>query len=95
MKRLTNLIPNLCLKGTCLSKLKLFLDKAPLRVGEGRLPDWLQKKKGLISLDVFDYNFCVFRCLAVHRETNKQHNLRATKNLAKEFLRCTQFQKLL
>jgi len=31
----------------------------PLRVGEGCLPDWLRKKKGLIALDNFNGNLCV------------------------------------
>jgi len=64
---------------------KVILDQQPLRVGERRLPNWLPTKKGLIALDVFDDNLCVFRCLAVHRGAGKQHNLRKTRKLAREF----------
>jgi len=45
----------------------------------------LHKKKGLIALDVFHDNLCVFRCLAVHRGAHKKDNLRKTRELAREF----------
>ena len=38
----------------------------PLRVGVGVLPDWLGYKKGMIALDHYDDELCVFRCIAVH-----------------------------
>ena len=66
-------------------QLKVTIDQAPLRVEEGRLPDWLCKKKGLISRDVLNDNLCVFRCLAVHRGAHKRYNLTVTRKLAKEF----------
>jgi len=66
-------------------QIKLILDRQPPRVGEGRLPNWLRTKKGLIALDVFDDNLCVFRCLAVHRGAHKKDNLRKTRELAREF----------
>ena len=66
-------------------QLKGIIDQAPLRVEEGRLPDWLCKKKGLISLDVLNDNLCMFRCLAVHRRAHKRYNLTVTRKLAKEF----------
>ena len=47
-------------------QIKIIFDQQPLRVGEGCLPNWLRTKKGLIALDNFDDNLCVFRCLAVH-----------------------------
>jgi len=42
-------------------------------------------KKGLIALDDFDDNLCVFRSLTVHRGSDKQHNLRKTRKLAREY----------
>ena len=66
-------------------QIKVILDRQPLRVGEGRLPNWLRTKKGLIALDVFDDNLCVFRCLAVHRGAHKKDNLRKTRKLARQF----------
>ena len=41
-------------------QIKVILDRQPLRVGDGPLPNWLRTKKGLIALDVFDDNLCVF-----------------------------------
>ena len=68
-------------------QIKVILGQQPLRVGERRLPNWLPTKKGLIALDVFDDNLCVFRCLAVHYGAHKQHNLRNTRTLETEFFR--------
>ena len=44
--------------------LKVILDRQPLQIGVGRLPDWLRNKREVLSLD--NYNNSVFRCLAVH-----------------------------
>ena len=66
-------------------QIKVILDRQPLSVGEGRLPNWLRTKKGLIALDVFDDYLCMFRCLAVHRGAHKKDNLRKTRELAREF----------
>ena len=66
-------------------QIKIILDNCPLRVGEGRLPEWLQKKKGIFALDAFDDNLCVFRCLVVHRGADKRYNRRQTRQTAKEF----------
>jgi len=40
-------------------QIKIILDQQPLWVGEGRLPNWLRTKKGLIALDNFDDDLCV------------------------------------
>ena len=42
-------------------------------------------QKTLYALNSFDDVLYVFRCLAVHRGPYKQHNLRKTRELAKEF----------
>lgn len=47
-------------------QIKPIVDNQPLRVGEGCLPEWPQRKKGLCALNTFSDNLCVFRCLAVH-----------------------------
>ena len=64
-------------------QIKIILDNQPLRVGEGRLPEWLRKKKGIFGLDVFDDNLCVFRCLVVHRGAHNRYNIRQTRQIAK------------
>ena len=46
---------------------KVILDRHPLFLGLGRLPDWLRNKHGVLSLDTYDDNRCLFRCIAVHR----------------------------
>ena len=40
--------------------LKAFLDRQPLRIGRGRLPDWLRNKHEVISLDQYDDSLCLF-----------------------------------
>ena len=42
-------------------------------------------QKTLYALNSFDDFLYVFRCLAVHRGPHKQHNLRKTRELTKEF----------
>lgn len=38
-------------------------------MGNGQLPDWLQQKKGLVSLDTYNDNLCLWRCLALHQDS--------------------------
>ena len=49
---------------------KVILDRHPLFLGLGRLPDWLRNKRGVLSLDTYDDNLCLFRCIAVHQGAN-------------------------
>ena len=51
--------------------LKVILDRQPLQIGLGRLPDWIRNKGEVISLDTFNDNLCVFRCIAVHQGADK------------------------
>ena len=44
---------------------KLIASNEPL-MGCGPLPDWLRKKRCIHSLDTFDDNLCVWRCLAIY-----------------------------
>ena len=45
---------------------KVILDRHPLFLGQGCLPDWLRRKTGVLSLDTYRDNRCLFRCIAVH-----------------------------
>ena len=64
---------------------KVILDRHPLFLGLGRLPDWLRNKHGVLSLDMYDDNRCLFRCIAVHRGAHVRDNIRKTKELEKSF----------
>ena len=64
---------------------KVILDRQPLFVGLGRLPDWLRNKPGVISLDTFRDNLCLFRCIAVHWGAHVRDNIRRTRELAEDF----------
>ena len=65
--------------------LKVILDRQPLQIGLGRLPDWILNKREVISLDTFNDNLCIFRCMAVFLGANKQFNTRKTRELARSF----------
>ena len=41
--------------------LKAILDRQPLQIGRGRLPDWLRNKHEVISLDNYEDYLCLFR----------------------------------
>ena len=62
--------------------LKVTLDRQPLQIGRGRLPDWLRSKHEVISLDTYNDNLCLFRCIAVHRGAHKRDNTRRARELA-------------
>ena len=59
--------------------------QAPLHVGEGRLPDWLRKKRGLLALDKYADELCIFKCIAVHQGAHRVRNTRKTRELATSF----------
>ena len=56
--------------------------QAPLHAGEGRLPDWLRTKRGLLALDKYAEELCIFRCIAVHQGAHRVRNTRKTRELA-------------
>ena len=64
---------------------KVILDRHPLFLGLGRLPDWLRNKRGVLSLDTYDDNRCLFRCIAVHWGAHVRDNMRKTQELEKSF----------
>ena len=65
--------------------LKVILDRQPLKIGLGRLPDWIRNKREVISLDTYNDNLCLFRCMAAHRGAHKRDNTRRTRELAQSF----------
>ena len=64
---------------------KVILDRHPLFLGLGRLPDWLRNKHGVLSLDTYNDNLCLFRCIAVHWGATLRRNKRKTCELEKSF----------
>ena len=64
---------------------KVILDRHPLFLGVGRLPDWLRNKHGVLSLDTYQDNRCLFRCIAVHWGADVRRNMRATRALEESF----------
>ena len=64
---------------------KVILDRHPLFLGLGRLPDWLRNKHGVLSLDTYNDNLCLFRCIAVHWGATPKRNMRKTRELEKSF----------
>ena len=68
---------------TLMVEIKIVEDpQAPLHVGVGRLPDWIQNKKGL---DTWTDEVCVFSYLAVHRGAHRQHSTKENHVLAESF----------
>ena len=64
---------------------KVILDRHPLFLGLGRLPDWLRNKRGVLSLDTYEDNLCLFRCIAVHWGATPKRNMRKTQELEASF----------
>ena len=70
---------------TLMVYVKVILDRQPLRIGFGRLLDWLRNKRGVVSLDTFRGNDCLFHCIAVHWGAHIRDNIRKTRELAESF----------
>ena len=70
---------------TLMLYVKVILDRPPLFLGLGRLPDWLRNKHEILSLDTFRDNLCLFRCIAVYRGAHVRDNIRRTRELAEAF----------
>ena len=56
--------------------------QAPLHIGVGRLPDWLV---GLLALDKYALELCIFRSIVVHQGAHRVRNTRKTRELAPNF----------
>ena len=70
---------------TSMVYVKVILDRQPLAIGQGCLPDWLRNKRDVIPLDIFNDKLCLFRCIAVHRGAHVRRNIRRTRELAETF----------
>ena len=70
---------------TLILYVKVILDRQPLTLGLGRLPDWLRNNRGIHSLYTFGDNLCLFRCIAVHRGAHVRDNMRRIRELAEAF----------
>ena len=70
---------------TLMLYVKVILDHQPLLIGLRRLPDWLRNKPGVVFLDTFGDNLCLFRCIAVHLGAHVRENIRRTRELAEAF----------
>ena len=64
---------------------KVILDRHPLFLGLGRLPDWLRNKRGVLSLDTYQDKRCLFRCIAVYWGAHVRDNMRKTRELEASF----------
>ena len=64
---------------------KVILDRHPLFLGQGRLPDWLRRKTGVLSFDTYRDNRCLFHCIAVHWGAKVRDNMRKTRELENSF----------
>ena len=65
--------------------LKVILDRQPLQIGHGRFPDWLRNKREVVSLDIYNDNKCLFRCIAAHQGADRRFNNRRTRELEQSF----------
>ena len=67
---------------------KVVLDRQPL-MGTGPLPDWLRNlargNHGMVALDTYRDNLCLWRCIAVHRGARPDRSTEAARGLAKSF----------
>ena len=53
------------------------------------LPDWLRRKCCICSIDTFDDNLCVWRCIVIYQQKGIQRGTefvtKAVLNLAREY----------
>ena len=64
---------------------KVILDRHPLFLGQGCLPNWLRNKHGVLALDNYRDNCCLFRCIAVQWGAKVRDNMRKTRELEESF----------
>ena len=71
---------------------KVVLDRQPL-MGTGPLPDWLRKLahaargQAMVTLDTYQDNLCLWRCIAVHRGARPDRSTKVAQGLAKSFFK--------
>ena len=69
--------------------IKVVEDRQPL-LGTGPLPDWLRNlshSRNVVTLDTFQDNLCLWRCIAVHRGARPDRCTNTARLLAKAFFR--------
>ena len=74
---------------------KVVFDRQPL-LGTEPLPDWLRNLahgRCMISLDTYNDNLCLWRCIAVHRGLRPDRSTTAARELAKSFFNLTAIPK--
>ena len=54
-------------------------------MGTGPLPEWLRWKRGMVALDSYEDNLCLFRCLAVSRGCTPDRSTNRARKLAASF----------
>ena len=68
---------------------KLVFTRQPL-MGTGPLPDWLRAlahgRHGIVCLDTYQDNLCLWRCPAVHQGTRPDWSTQKARELAQSFL---------
>ena len=70
-------------------EVKAVIDNQPM-LGTGPLPEWLRNLshgRNMISLDTFQDNLCLWRCIVVHRGARPDRCTQAAKQLAKGFFK--------
>jgi len=66
---------------------KVILTRSPL-LGSGLLPDWLRnlaRGHSIVSLDTFNDNLCLWRCIAVHKGARVDRCTKKAREMAKSF----------
>ena len=70
-------------------EVKAVIDNQPM-LGTGPLPEWLRNLAhgpNMVSLDTFQDNLCLWRCIAVHRGARPDRCTQAAKQLAKGYFK--------
>jgi len=66
-------------------------DRKPL-LGAGWMPDWLRNLahgRSLVTLDGYEDNLCLWRCIAVHRGAQPERSTEKARIHAQRFLNLT------
>ena len=73
---------------------KVILTRSPL-LGTGLLPDWLRNLahgRAMVSLDTFNDNLCLWRCIAVHKGERVDRCTKKAREMAKGYYKLSATQ---
>ena len=73
---------------------KVILTRSPL-LGTGLLPDWLRNLahgRAMVSLDTFNDNLCLWRCIAVHKGARVDRCTKKAREMAKGYYKLSATQ---